>query len=357
MAYEPFWNWIAFGLLAVGMIGLLFAGVLWHAELPGSQSGVGFAALLSCLGVAALLAPAFLRDPCEYLITDLRVLWRRGRSVRSLERRVITYARVRWHRFASGIGTLELIRATPYGPLLRRQRLRLFDVRAPDAIYSMLSGSTPTSSVGDGGLPVVDRLGEGERVEWGGHPSGWLVGWRDILTSLCGLGVVGVALSYGLRGLGILADLDRRGLFTRSWEWVLLFFAVVMTFMLLLTIGVGLAWYGYWRARAMGRRTEYLLTDRRLVVVRGREELYVNRERIVDVVRRSAPRGLEHLFLVLDTPGSRALADSGAMRAMLPAREALLPVLYEVQDAAEVRGMLLDSVTAKFDTNESKARC
>jgi len=176
-----------------------------------------------------------------------------------------------------------------------------------------------------------------------------------LFNTIVGVGMLGVALRYGFRGLGILADLDRRGLFTRSWEWVLLFFAVVMTFLLLLAIGAGLIWYGYWRARAMGRGTEYLLTDRRLVVVRGRDELHVDRSRIVDVVRRNAPGKLEHLFLVLDTPGSRALADSGAMRSFLPARDALLPVLYEVQDAREVQEMLLGPERGASELIESNA--
>ena len=105
----------------------------------------------------------------------------------------------------------------------------------------------------------------------------------------------------------------------------------------------------------MGRGTEYLLTDRRLVVVRGRDELHVDRSRIVDVVRRNAPGKLEHLFLVLDTPGSRALADSGAMRSLLPARDALLPVLYEVQDAREVQEMLLGPERGASEVIESNA--
>ena len=67
----------------------------------------------------------------------------------------------------------------------------------------------------------------------------------------------------------------------------------------------------------------------------------VERDRIVDVVARKASRKLHHLFLVLDTPGSRALSDSGALGQLIPSREALLPVLYEVTDAKKLRQLIL----------------
>jgi len=97
----------------------------------------------------------------------------------------------------------------------------------------------------------------------------------------------------------------------------------------------------------MGLETEYLLTDRRLLVRRGRVELSVERSRIVDVVARKAARQLHHLFLVLDTPGSRALSDSGALGQLIPSREALLPVLYEVTDAANIRRLILGEPASK----------
>jgi len=310
-------------------------------ELPGSRIAAALAGFLAMAGVALVLAPAYRRDPCRYLITDRRVIFRRGRVFRSLERPTITYARIHWHHRLNRVGTLELVRATPFGPLMRRQRIRLFDIAEPDRVLAFVRGAVATDHFGDRDLPLVERLDQGEDIVWGGHPAGWLLGWREILTSLVGAGVVVIGLLYGYRAMTVLVDLERRGLFPRSWEWVFLFLAIGTTFVFIMGVGGLLGWHGLWRARSMGLETEYLLTSRRLLVRRGRAELSVERSRIVDVVARRATRRLHHLFLVLDTPGSRALFDSGALGQLIPSREALLPVLYEVADAANLRQLIL----------------
>lgn len=345
-AYERWWRWSASAVLCIGSIVGLFAALLWVTDLVGPAAQVGaIAGVFGMMGVGLLLAPAYLRDPCKYVITDRRVIFRRGGRTRSIERVTLTYARIHWHHRVSRVGTLELVRATPFGPLMRRQRIRLFDITEPDRVLCFLRGERPSDHMGDGVLPLVERLDEEETVTWGGHPEGLSLGWRELLTGLAGLGLMATAFVYGIRAMGVLVDLENRGLFPRSWEWVFMFLAILLTFIFMMAVGGLLLWFGLWRARTLGAATEYLLTSRRLLVRRGRVELSVDRNRIVDVVVRRVTGRLHHLFLVLDTPGSRALSDSGALERWVPSREALLPVLYEVRDPETVRRLLLDSTS------------
>ena len=139
----------------------------------------------------------------------------------------------------------------------------------------------------------------------------------------------------------MLLDLEGLGLSPRSLEWGLLFGAVALSWTCILAVGLRLVHHGIFRARRLGHDTEYLLTDRRLLVRRGHVELSVDRACIVDVALRPAAGGLEHVFLVLDTPRSRALADNGARGPALPARETVPPVRFERRDAGAVRQALL----------------
>ncbi len=67
---------------AVGAIAMLFSALLAVAELPGWQASAIVVCYSVVLATSALLAPRYLLDPCEFMITDRRVLWRRGRTVR-----------------------------------------------------------------------------------------------------------------------------------------------------------------------------------------------------------------------------------------------------------------------------------
>ncbi|HEY8428995.1 MAG TPA: hypothetical protein VIL20_11500, partial [Sandaracinaceae bacterium] len=46
------------------------------------------------------------------------------------------------------------------------------------------------------------------------------------------------------------------------------------------------------------------------------------------------------LYLVLDGPDARALADSGALRTIAPSRDSVPPVLYELRDPGRLRSLL-----------------
>ena len=148
---------------------------------------------------------------------------------------------------------------------------------------------------------------------------------------------------YGGQAWGVLVDLERLGLQVRSWTWLLLFLATALSWSAIASVGAWLLWHGLIRARAMGRDTEYVLTNRRVLIRRGRTELSLDRKGIVDVAVVEVADGCRHLFLILDDPEGRALSDSGAMMPLTPARDVVPPVLYELRDTEHVCELLLAS--------------
>jgi len=328
-------------LLAFASICGLFCALLWLTELPGTRQTGVMAAYLSLLALGVSLAPRFLHDTCEYVVTDRRVLWRRGPVQRWIDRHAVSYARILWNRDTPGVGHLELVRATPFGPLSRKQRLMLLNVTAPDRVYACIRGVNPAENLGDPELPLTERLDRDERVLWGGGPQGWLLGWRDLLTAVAGAAVLWMATRYGAQAFGIVLGLEQLGLQVRSWTWLLLFSATALSFSVILSVGAWLAWHGLWRARAMGRDTEYIVTNRRVLIRRGRTELSLDRKSIVDVAVVPVADGCRHLYLILDAPEARALSDSGAMTPLAPARDLVPPVLYELRDTEGVCELLL----------------
>jgi len=75
-----------------------------------------------------------------------------------------------------------------------------------------------------------------------------------------------------------------------------------------------------------------LITDKRVLIQRGNEELHVDRSIIVDVIGAPAGDGLQDVFFVLDGPRARALAMSGAF-GELGRGPHLRPVFEAVDDA------------------------
>ncbi|MAQ18666.1 MAG: hypothetical protein CMN30_28205 [Sandaracinus sp.] len=326
---------------AMALVAGLFAVLLQVADMPGMHRGLAIAAMLAASSIAAAFAPRILVDEQRYLVTDRRVLWRRGRTLRFVTIRDITYARIRWHRSVPVVGHLELVVATPFGPLLRKLRVVLQDLREPDVVLSLIRGGHPAEGAGDRTVPLIERLDEGEEVVWGGHPRGLHLGWREAFITAAGVAVSILGLLYGHRVATILLDLEGIGLQVRSLEWGLLFSAVAISCICILTIGLGMVWSGLVQSRRLGEDTEYLLTDHRLMIRRGGIELSLDRSRIVDAAIVPAGRRLHHLFLLLDSPDSRAIADSGALGPVMPARGAVPPILFELADAEQVRARIL----------------
>lgn len=339
---DPVWSIAPLLVSALALIAGLFAALLAVAELPGTKQMTLVACYLGALASSLWLAPRWLHDRCEYLVTDKRVLWRRGSLTRWIDRSGLSYARVTWNAKTPGVGHLELVRATPFGPLSRKQRLVLHNLRAPDRVLAVVRGVEATCALGDSDLSLADRLDHDERVLWGGSPQGMLLGWRDILTGALGSAVFLLALRYGERALAIMVYLERAGdLEVRSWSWLLLFLASALSWSVICAVGSFMVWRGLIYARALSRGTEYVLTTQRVLIRRGRTELSLDRRAIVDIAVVPGSRGCLNLFLILDAPGARALSDSGALLPLGPARDLVPPVLYELRDADRVCALIL----------------
>lgn len=336
------WRLIPALLLTLAAIVGLFGGLLYAAELPGVPQLSWLCAYLVLTATAVGVAPSFLYSNRRYVVTDRRVLWKRGRFCRFIDRNGITFARIRWNRAVPTVGDIELVRAVPFGPLARQQRLVLHNVASPDVVLALIRGVEPSVHAGDHTTPLMDRLDEGEEVVWGASPEGYGIDWRDVLTSAFGAAVLLVGLPMAVRTAAILAELEQLGLPMTSLTWLLLFAAMALTATLTGAVGVGLVWHGIPRAHAMRSDTEYVLTDRRLLIRRGRIELSLDRRWIVEVAETRAWRGLTNLYLVLDGPEARALADSGALSTIAPSRDAMLPVLFELRDPGVIQSLLGD---------------
>jgi len=324
----------------LALVTALFAGLLYAVGIPAVRATAFTAFYMLVTGVASALAPRYLLDPCEYMLTDRHVIWKRGSYRRTMDRRGITYARIHWHRSVPGVGHLELVRAVPFGPLARKQRLMLHDVEAPDVLFARIREVQPTVFAGYADVKLTDRLDLGERVLWGGGPSGWRLGTAEALTALVGAAVLFAGGVYAYRTSAILVGLERAGLSVRTPTWMMLFAAIMISASLIVTVGSALFWQGLWGARQAGSHTEYLLTDTRLIIRRGLIELSIDRRRIVDVAEVPSTSGSSNLHLILDAPDARALDDNGALGMLAPPRATVPPVLYEVTDLELVRKLL-----------------
>ena len=329
-----------FFILAV--VVALFAGLLAVAGIPAVRSTAFVAFYLVATGVAFLLVPRQLLDACEFAVTDRHVIWKRGQSRRVIERRAITYGRIHWHRSVPGVGSLELVRAAPFGPFSRRQRVMLHHVEAPDRLFALIRGASPGEFAGYGDVPLTDRLDVGEHVLWGAAPLGFRIGRSELLMAGVGSAVLFAGLYYGHRIASLLLTLERSGLPVRSGTWLMLFSAALISAGVILSVGAVMLWSGVWGARADGSRTEYILTESRVLIRRGHTELSVDRRRIVDVAEQPSLGGLGNLYLILDGPRANALDDSGALALLSPPRSAVLPVLYEVGDSQQFRRLLFN---------------
>jgi hypothetical protein len=303
------------------------------------------AAWLTTVGFGLRHAPRWWRSPMQYVITSEHVMWRRGPLHRAIRRDQISYARIFWNSDDSNVGDLELVRAVPAGVLKRRLLIRLHGLAAPDKVWALVREINSRSECGAGDRALSQRLEEGERVLWSARPS---TNWRRFLphgkrrwqtlalalTLTVGAAHLLLALSQNLRVL-IAAGL---------WEQPAVFAALLVGEALMLTLMVGTAGFLLYTStirpgRQLGT-THYLITNRRVLIQRGREELHLDRRMIVDVIDSPTMRGLKDVFLVLDGPQARALELGGAFGET--ERDAhLKPVLEAVADAESVSNILL----------------
>jgi hypothetical protein len=307
---------------------------------------LAFAAWMATLALAFAFVPRWWQAELEFIVTDRHVVICRGRLRRSIEIRQISYARIHWSRRLPGIGDLELVRAVPTGALRRRLSVVLHGLIAPDRVWAIMRGVTPTAPGGDGHRLLAQRLDEGERVLWSAHP---LASWRAwVPTSARSMGSILLAVLIGASAKIVASHAVHalRAVVAGGWApgsplFVALALSLSLVIVLLVSSSVGLLYAVVIRPARLAAHTRYLITDRRVLIQRGDEELHLDRSRIVDVIAAPADGGSHDVFLVLDGPRARAVAASGAFGE--DRGSGLQPVLRRVADAEAVQRILQDA--------------
>lgn len=301
-----------------------------------------FAGWCLTVGIGAVELPRWWLRGMRYTITDRHVIWQRGPFRRSIEIRAISFARILWDGNQPGVGDLELVRAVPTGALQRRLTLRLRGLSAPDRLWSIIRGKETTMPAGLGARPLTQRLDHNERVLWTARPRrSWHAllprGHRELsLLLIAALLLVSVG-RIAWRMPSILASLREAGLELAPLLGLVLGVGLCVGFLLALVgYSVHEACIKPWRQLDS---TRYLVTNHRVLIQRGAEELHLDRECIVDVIDAPGASGMTDLFLVLDGPRARALETSGAFGEAERGAQ-LRPVLRSLEDAAGARRVL-----------------
>jgi hypothetical protein len=295
-----------------------------------------FAAWCATIALGAWRLPIWWRSQAEYLVTERHVIWRRGRIRRSIEIRQISYALVRWSPNDARVGDLVLVRAVPTGALRRTLCLTLHEVDAPDRLWALIRGIEASVPLGSGDRPLAQRLDPGERVLWSGAPlaSPWT--FRRVATAVAGL-VLGVTFVRSLaRAVPTLAGVLRLHALPPGLAAALIGGAS-LGMLLLLAVSVGVGYAALWRPSRLAQETRYFVTNARVLIRRGSEELSLDRSRIAYVIDAPAKK-LHDVFLVLDGPQARALAPSGAFGE--DRDDSLRPVFASIEDAETVGQIL-----------------
>lgn len=285
-----------------------------------------FAAWSASLALAFWRLPLWFRASAEYIVTENRVIWRRGRLRRSIDRAAISYAVVRWK--APGIGDLVLERAVPTGALRRTLSLTLADVEAPDRLWAIVRGLVPGAPLGDGRRPLAQRLDDGERVLWSARPGGDAGAWgashwttRRIATAATGLLLAAAAVWISFRSALPVGRILRSHALAPATAATLVG-AVALVVLLLSGVAVFVGYTAVLRPWLLRRETRYFVTDRRVLIRRGSEELHLDRGHIAYVITAPwcAGSARRDLYLVLDGPQARAFLRAARSGAATPKR-------------------------------------
>lgn len=336
-----FWS-----LLAVAGIALASAVAIAQAMHTSVSALLFTAAWAFTFAMGQRWVPQWWHQSSELVITERRVIWKRGTYQRSIERAGISFARIHWYP-GQNVGDLELVRDVPAGALGRKLRVLFRGVEAPDRVWDHIRGAAslaPTTAtvVRHAPEPAGQRLTLGERVVGTFRPA---TSWRRCLPSrrehlgALALGVLAAFASVHTVSRAVPAArlVLSAGVPALSAGFVALVLALALTTLLSFAAFAGLLWTALLARRAHDRATRYLVTDRRVVITQGHDELQIDRTRIVDLVE--APDGeTTDVFLVLDGPRARGLAVSGAFG---EEQDGLRPVLRRVVDVETLRALLL----------------
>jgi hypothetical protein len=338
LAPPPLARAVAFVFFVLAAISLSFALVIALALHAAPASPMLFSLWCASLGIAAREVPRMWLAKARYVVTEQHVITYFGPFRRSIERKSISFARIFWNDSDHTAGDLELVRAVPTGALRRRLMLKLYGVRAPDRVWAIVRGAEAIAPSGQHAeRPLAQRLDHGERVIWSARRHHQLRaylphGQRE--WSLVGIG------GFLFAGVGRMVEdaipaLQRvvhGGLPVRSFPFAALTFGLGLAVLLVFAVGCYVIYDAVIRQGYGAKHTRYLITDKRVLIQRGSEELHVDRQLIVDVIDAPAGDGLHDVFFVLDGPRARALAASGAF-GELGRGPHLRPVFEAVDDA------------------------
>src|SRR5580704_3378570 len=90
----------------MSLVTLCFAIVVARGLRAPVGGMLFFSAWCATLALGAWRLPLVWRSRLEFIVTDTHLIWRRGPIRRSIERKAITYALVRWNPNLSGVGDL-----------------------------------------------------------------------------------------------------------------------------------------------------------------------------------------------------------------------------------------------------------
>jgi hypothetical protein len=314
----------------VSVVSLAFAIVVATGLRQPASGLVLFAFWCAAIALGAWRLPLWFRASARYIVTEKHVIWQRGRLRRSIERAAISYAIIRWR--GDGIGDLVLERAVPTGALRRTLSLTLADVEAPDRLWAIVRGLTPSAPLGDGSRPLAQRLDDGERVLWTAFPRASRWTSRRIVTAFGATLIAGALVHMLAKAVPPVARVLRQHALP-PFTAALLAFGVALAVLLLATVAVWVGYAAIVRPIRLARATRYFVTDRRVLIRRGAEELHLDRERIAYVITAPFSEGdaRRDVFLVLDGKGARAFSPSGAFGQGDADR--LVPMFAAVDDA------------------------
>jgi hypothetical protein len=330
-------------LSALAAVSLCFAVVVSYSLHVTPTEPLLFAAWTSLVATLAVQVPKIWLERVEYIVTDRHVIMQRGAFRRTIERRAISFARIVWSASQPGIGDMDLVRAVPTGALRRRLLLQLRGVVAPDRVWAIIRGVESSIEPHRGDRPLAQRMDVDERVVWSARPKRTAHavmphGRRELGTAALALSLFYTFAMMLFRAIPNLRMLAHAGL--RQGPFAALVLGEGIAALVVLSAGLYLAFEALVAPFRNLDRTRYLITNRRVLIQRGREELHLDRERIVDVIPTRGSSGVSDVFLVLDGPRARALAMGGAF-GEIDAGQELRPVLVSVEDAESVSRILL----------------
>ncbi len=291
-----------------------------------------FGAWCGTIALGAWRLPLWFRASARYSVTEKHVIWQRGRLRRTIDREAISYAVIRWNPKVPGVGDLVLERAVPIGALRRTLSLTLADVEAPDRLWAIVRGLTPGAPLGDGSRPLARRLDDGERVLWTALPTASRWTRRRAATAAGATLLAASAAGVIARSLPPIAKVVRAHVLPPVTSGMLVG-GVALVVMLLFVLAGWIGYFAVIRPVRLARATRYFVTDRRVLIRRGSEELHLDRQRIAYVITSPFREGdaKRDVFLVLDGPQARAFSPSGAFGGA--DEQKLVPMFAAIEDA------------------------